>query len=278
MRSVMHLRLEYCLVRMFVGRQFLLKQDTPTSSTSSPANADVINEPNPRVMDGAQKSGRDDLIDDCIQAATEALEICQQVRDSGIGIARASYIEYSSCRASLLVLIAYSIQHFSERFRKALCGGLDMIREMSAAGESARSEVSLIESLERALARLHFGLQNSHPDSAQSLPISDYEAFKNWGSHLTERNADSSQLPAHSQSDQHDGATFSPGQQGSFASHHNGLANNNMDILETFDPLVEMSIFGAENVSPSAAWPTYTEAQVLEHFITNPQYVSHQGT
>ncbi|KAJ5332540.1 uncharacterized protein N7506_006323 [Penicillium brevicompactum] len=277
-RSIMHLRLEYCLVRMFVGRQFLLKQDTPTSNTSSPANADLVDDGNSRITDGAQKSGREDLIDDCIQAATEALEICQQVRDSGIGLARASYIEYSSCRASLLVLIAYSIQNFSERFRKALCGGLDMIREMSAAGESARSEVSLIESLERALARLHTGLQSSHPGSAQSLPISDYEAFKNWGSHLTERNADSSQLPADLRSGQHDDATFPSRQQASFASENNGPGNSNMDILDAFDPLVEMSIFGAENVSPSAAWPTYTEAQVLEHFITNPQYVTHQET
>jgi hypothetical protein len=64
----------------------------------------------------------------------------------------------------------------------------------------------------------------------------------------------------------------------SFDSHHGTLGNIGTDVLDGFDPLVEMSIFGTENVSPSAAWPTYTEAQVLEHFITNPQFVTNQGT
>ncbi|CAG8030175.1 unnamed protein product [Penicillium olsonii] len=273
-RSVMHLRLDYCLVRMFVGRPFLLKKDKSASNASSPAHSDPIGELNSRASDRDQISGRDDLIDTCVEAATEALGICQHLRDSGIGLARASYIEYSSCRASLLVLIAYSIQNFSEKFRKPLCGGLDMIREMSAAGESARSEVSLIESLERALARLHAGLQTPRPESTQSLPVSDYEAFRNWGSHITGINADLSRRNSNIQSGQHETLEFSSQQQHSLATHHGGLGNNNMDALDNFDPLVEMSIFGAENVSPSAAWPTYTEAQVLEHFITNPQYVT----
>ena len=237
-----------------------------------------MTETNPKTADRPHRSGRDDLINDCIQAATEALDICQQLRDSGIGLARASYIEYSSCRASLLVLIAYSIQNFSEQFRKPLCGGLEMIREMSAAGESARSEVSLIESLERALARLHTGLQNSQPNSDQSLPISDYEAFKNWGAYLTEKkNVDPPQSAADPPDRQNDGTAFSSGQQAAFDPYQNNMANIDVEIMDGFDPLVEMSIFGAENVSPSAAWPTYTEAQVLEHFITNPQYIAHQG-
>jgi hypothetical protein len=277
-RSTMHLRLEYCLVRMFVGRPFLLKQDRQASNSSSPANSDTMTESHVKVTEGYQKSGRDDLIDDCIQAATEALDICSQLRDSGIGLARASYIEYSSCRASLLVLIAYSIQNFSEQFRKPLCAGLEMIREMSTAGESARSEVSLIESLERALARLHTGVQQSQPNSVRSLPISDYEAFKNWGAHLTEnKNVDQAQ-PADRSSGPNNSIAFSSGQQVPFDPYHNNMANLDVDIMDGFDPLVEMSIFGAENVSPSAAWPTYTEAQVLEHFITNSHYIAHQGT
>jgi hypothetical protein len=264
---------------MFVGRPFLLKQDTSASNTSSPTNLDTIVDTHPKATDGSQNSGRDDLINDCIQAATEALEICQQLRDSGIGLARASYIEYSSCRASLLVLIAYSIQNFSEQFRKTLCAGLEMIREMSAAGESARSEVSLIESLERALARLHTGLQTSHPDSVQSLPISDYEAFKNWGAHLTERKTVDLPQPAiHPPVAQNDETAFASEQQARFDPYNNNMANVDVDIMAGFDPLVEMSIFGAENVSPSATWPTFTEAQVLEHFITNPQYIAHPGT
>ena len=271
----MHLKLEYCLVRMFVGRPFLLKQENPHSNTSSPAHSDAI-ENQPRSTDGgSQKSitGRNDLIHDCIQAATEALDICQILRDSGLGLARASYIEYSSCRASLLVLIAYSIKNFSEQFRKSLYEGLDMIREMSAAGESARSEVSLIESLERALARLHTGAQNARQSESQQNTMSDYEAFKNWGAHLAEKGISGYSGSAPDPSSGHvSTAALQIGDIAAFSNHQDCMPEAENDLFNAFDPMIQMSIFGTENLSPSAGWPTYTEAQVLEHFLANPHY------
>ncbi|KAJ5573996.1 uncharacterized protein N7459_008423 [Penicillium hispanicum] len=299
-RSSMHLRLEYCLVRMFVGRPFMLKRETSESDHGSPSHSEIGAANNRVVIDGAAQryaSGREDLINDSINAAIEALLICQELRDRGPGLARASYVEYSSCRVSLLVLIAYSIQSFSEQYRKPLYEGLDMIREMSAAGESARSEVALIETLERALARLHMGrrhAQDREGPSQSRSSVSSYEAFKNWGVNLrASETQDTSAFPAIASSAQAPTPGLPPGQPSTPGLHSHGyvpvadhgnatfaVAETEPDagVLDSFDSFLGLSIFGAENSSPSAGWPTWTEAQVLEQFLADPQYGSQQDT
>ncbi|KAJ5947458.1 hypothetical protein N7466_000473 [Penicillium verhagenii] len=289
-RSIMHLRLEYCLVRMFIGRPFLLKRETSASMGTSPHSETSPFETHAASDSGLQKppSSRKNLIEDCIEAATEALGICQDLKDNGAGLARASYIEYSSCRASLLVLIAYSIQNFSEQFRKLLYSGLGMIREMSAAGESARYEVALIETLERALARLHTGAQQSEQTEDMLEPetaVSDYELFKHWGARFRE-------APVIDTS----GSTTSvPARQIRAPPTSSQICiNDNMEqmdcpetsfdkdfdtgIFGAFDSMIGMTMFGTENSSPSAAWPTWTETQVLEQFLTNPDFGGAHGT
>ncbi|KAM0550308.1 hypothetical protein ACHAPJ_008978 [Fusarium lateritium] len=268
-RAAMHLRLDYCLVRMFVGRPFLLKRETQDSATSPsvPENSPGVNERSaPKPV-----SRRQELISDCITAATEALDICQQLQSSGMGLARASYPEYSACRASLLVLIAYSIRNFSDEFRKSLCEGLEMIREMSAAGESARSEVSLIESLERALARLHAGARPDNEGSrGQGHSISEYEAFRSWGANLAGKNVHDATIPA---------APNAPGGQAEIDSV-SGWPPVDLDALSSMDffsgydpaadPLLQLPIFGTETLSPSDGWLTQTETEILGQFITGP--------
>lgn len=280
-RSVMHLQLEYCLVRMFIGRPFLLRRDYSDSMNNSPAYSEsntVESHATPNGTGVKYSSSRKDLIDDCIEAATEALRICQELRDSGAGLARASYIEYSSCRASLLVLIAYSIQSSSEQFRKLLYNGLGMIRDMSAAGESAQSEVCLIESLERALARLHTGAQQPQRGNIvtpSSHPISDYEAFKHWGATLREgvmfEAADIATGPSPEQSS-FDAQSYDHIMDMNCGQAPFSASDRNMGMLGSLDPPVEIPFFGTENTSPSAAWPIWTETQVLEQFLTNPEY------
>lgn len=286
----MHLQLEYCLVRMFIGRPFLLKKEMSDSMNNSPADSEPNIADRNRASDGTgfkYPSSRRDLIEDCIEAATEALGTLQHLRDSGAGLARASYIEYSSCRASLLVLIAYSIQSFSERYRTLLYKGLEMIREMSAAGESAQSEVSLIETLERALARLHTGVQQSHQgDMALSeRPISDYEAFKHWGARLRGNvGLEAANLAVGPPTGQDsDPGPLSSQIAGSYnysydrimgidGSHEPLHLPDRDSMLCALDPMIEIPLFGVENTSPSAAWPTWTETQVVEQFLTNPEY------
>jgi hypothetical protein len=260
----MHLKLDYCLVRMFIGRPFLLKRETQgsTASPPGPENSPRLNE------ERKPPSSREELISDCVQAAKQALDICQQLRSSGMGLARASYSEYSACRASLLVLIAYSIRNFSEQFRQSLCEGLDMIREMSAAGESARSEVALIESLEHALARLHAGARSQERTASTHPELgSDYEAFRSWGAILAGSSdaatpAVTNSLEAQTVTQSISGwpaeLNFQPG--ADFLSGYDLAA----------DPLAQLPVFATENISPSIGWPTYTEAEILRRFITEP--------
>jgi hypothetical protein len=291
----MHLQLEYCLVRMFIGRPFLLKKNLSESMNNSPANPESSVAERSLSSDtpgSKNSSSRKELVDDCIKAAMEALDLLQELQDCGLGLARASYIEYSSCRASLLVLIAYSIQSFSEQYRSPLYKGLDMIREMSAAGESAQSEVSLIETLERALARLHAGVQLSHQGDIVSTgrPVSEYEAFKHWGTKVRQVVAFEAPNPAAGPVASHTaGAILQPGQSRDFYTHAYDQivdadfsqafispSDQDMDLLGALDPIFESPDFGAASTSFPAAWPTWTESQVLEQFLTNPEYRSTQ--
>ncbi|PYI03199.1 fungal-specific transcription factor [Aspergillus sclerotiicarbonarius CBS 121057] len=238
-RAVMHLRLESCLVRMFIGRPFLLRKETPPQEDGQPVA--------PHSKD-LHPSDRDDLIGDCIQAAQEALEICRRLRDHGPGLARASYLEYSACRAALLVLIAFSVQSLSDALRQPMREGLALLREMSAAGDSARSEVSLLEALERSLARLQTVTQRPEAAPQPATLVSDYDAFRHWGS-MCRKPADT--RPAVNS----DAAeTWTEPLVG-------------VDHIPPFDPSLDLSIFGGTNLSPSATWPTRTETQVLEEFL-----------
>lgn len=165
---------------MFVGRPFLFGRQSVRSNSNSPSSATDSQTPTPTNKE-KRVSLRQKLVKDCVQAAKEALEICRSLRDDGHGLARGSYIEYSSCRASLLVLIAYSVQNHSDQFQTIVEDGLVIIRDMSAAGDSARSEVALIEALERSLKARDIG---NAPASG-----SGYYSFKTWESMWKSRKA-----------------------------------------------------------------------------------------
>ncbi|USP76836.1 hypothetical protein yc1106_04110 [Curvularia clavata] len=167
-RARLHARLECCLVHMFIGRPFILahRQPETTPSASSP--------PYMRWQV---------LIEDCISAANEVIDICHGMQKGGMGLAKSSYTEYSACRASLLVLIAYSIFRRTNEFSSNLQKGLDAIREMASVGDSARSEVSLLETLEAALHRLEaFDIEshNSTPDAGEEPAQDGYEGLLDW--------------------------------------------------------------------------------------------------
>lgn len=107
---------------MFVGRPFLLNggfsrsvPNSPEGSISSSLSLNRGASANSKYMEHRQQ-----LVESCIEAALKALDVCRSLRDHGPGLARASYTEYSSCRASLLALIAHSIQTHSPEYRSEL--------------------------------------------------------------------------------------------------------------------------------------------------------------
>ncbi|KAK1521079.1 fungal specific transcription factor domain-containing protein [Colletotrichum abscissum] len=204
-RPTMHLRLEYCLVRMFAGRPFIFPRESAhrgstASSSGSPADSVAVTVV---AGGGGPSSGgagagrattssstsktthpRAVLVADCVDAALLVVETCRLLRNT-VGLARASYTEFSSCRAALLVIITQCLQKKTDRLRDALREGMAMLREMSAGGESAKSEMSLIEAFERAISRLDMADESNGGGAganggASGVKESDYARFKKW--------------------------------------------------------------------------------------------------
>jgi hypothetical protein len=180
----MHSRLECCLLHMFIGRPFILAhRQVRTDVHLNVANATQAPSEAPQSRPIESHGHWDFLVQDCIAAAKEVISICHSMQTGNMGLAKSSYAEYSSCRASLLVLIAYSICYRTNEFSSNLQKGLNAIREMASAGDSARAEVSLLETLEAALHRLHVFDPIPNQDifrEANSSAQEGYEGFANW--------------------------------------------------------------------------------------------------
>lgn len=172
---------------MFVGRPFILLHrleqhgdDVSHGRGADDAPATAAHS----CWDRAQPGGlRESLVQDCVSAAEEAIEMCHTLQTGELGLTRASYIEYSSCRAAVLVLIAYSIAYRTNHYSIRLQRGLDAIREMASTGDSARSEISLLETLEAALHHLHvFDVHSEQASSSAGNDIvrDDYDGFVTW--------------------------------------------------------------------------------------------------
>ncbi|KAH8885848.1 hypothetical protein GQ53DRAFT_728435 [Thozetella sp. PMI_491] len=161
-RANVHLKLAFLLTQVFMGRPFLFTYTKVSSPGSTRSTTSVA---------------RYTLASDCIQAAHQILDLCQLLNDHG-GMARASYIEFSSCRAALLVFLAHSLNENTKRLRNCLTNGMKLMRLMTRGIDSAKSEFSIIELLERAISRLNAQPESQARDLSQQQ--SGYEQFKNW--------------------------------------------------------------------------------------------------
>jgi hypothetical protein len=168
-RQHMHLQLEYCLVRMFVGRVFIFPEagfrdgSSPATSANGPSSASL-----------SRKGTRSTLVADCTEAALSIIDTCRCLRNT-IGLARASYTEWSSCRAALLVITTQCLSQKTYMFRQALRDGLSMLKEMIGS-QSAHSEMSLIEAFEQAIANMNAQEQTTNSMVSES----EYAKFKKW--------------------------------------------------------------------------------------------------
>jgi hypothetical protein len=300
-RAAMYVRLEYCLVRLFVGRPFLLHGSCcQPHSEASPESEEMNCTDGPLEPRKKPTSRRLELVNDCVSAAQEALDICRSLRENTPGLARASYIEYSSCRASLLVLIACSIQDETCQFYDLLQDGLDMICEMSAAGDSARSEVSLIESLERALSHLQpVDLQTSNHNTT-AASHRRYDSFKTWESMWQMNNNSNNNTTTSCEShynmvDSGPAAFRPPGQSltpahfpshfdqslptsSIYADNENNLPDAqapipNQSEIETVDPFssmysgIDLDLFSERHINLTTSGSLHPESQLLEDLL-----------
>ncbi|ODM17390.1 hypothetical protein SI65_07065 [Aspergillus cristatus] len=172
-RSNVHLKLDYCLTRIWIGRPFLFSNIRGIN----PAPSQGSNPPF-KMTSGTSKN-RNILVTDCVEAALEIVDLCRLLRDEA-GLARASFTEFSSCRAALLVILAQSLTKRTERLREALDKGMGLIKIMSMGVGSARSAVSVIEALERAIRRLEEWSSTQGSTNNPGIVESAYDRFKNW--------------------------------------------------------------------------------------------------
>lgn len=164
----MHLKLDYCLTRIFIGRPFLFSNFKGLQTTAQAFKG----------SSGVSKN-RATLVTDCVEAALEIIDLCRLLRDEA-GLARASFTEFSSCRAALLVILAQGLTKRTERLGAALEQGISLIKIMSMGVGSARSAVSVIEALERAIRRLELWSESQQAQNNGGSLESAYDRFKNW--------------------------------------------------------------------------------------------------
>ncbi|GES66276.1 fungal-specific transcription factor [Aspergillus terreus] len=160
-RCNVHLELNYATAMIYMGRPFIFLQNEPHEAQSERSNRSELT----RTVSA-----------DCVQAAVRIIDLCQLLQDS-VGLARVSYTEFSSCRAALLALIAQRLTQSSERTCNALTRGMGLIRQMSVGLESARSEVAVIEALERARQQLD---RRNEQESPTAPSESGYDQFQRW--------------------------------------------------------------------------------------------------
>jgi hypothetical protein len=143
----------------------------------------IFHDSKDRSSDEGQEAGkehRSELVNDCVDSALEILTILQQLADN-IGLCRASYNEFSSCRAALLVILAQTLNSGkSKRLQDGLTRGMNLIRQMIG-GTASQSEISYIESIETAIRQLSSNDDSGRTsESAADSSSSAYAKFKNW--------------------------------------------------------------------------------------------------
>lgn len=162
-RQNSHLKMTYLLIYVYMGRPFMFASDW----TDSPVeNADT----DPRVL----------LVQGCVKSALEILDTLHSL-STNAGLCRASYTEFSSCRAALLVILAERLNSRKlHRFQDELTRGMAMIRRMTG-GSSSESEISYLQSLDAAIRQSSLAANeaDSNRHTSQDEP-SAYAQFKHW--------------------------------------------------------------------------------------------------
>ncbi|KAK5045702.1 hypothetical protein LTR84_009071 [Exophiala bonariae] len=293
-RRSLHLRLEFCLVRMFIGRPFLFSRaGAPPASSVSPENTQGAKNSTMNSIGrlGSETNTRSSrtlmLADVCVQAALEVMEILSSMPENGIGVAKSSYLEYTSCRISLLALIAYCIQNQTNEHYHTLQKGLGIIREMTSTGNTARYEVLLIETLEKSIQRLHFfqGEMRTRETTRQAS-TAGYDSFRQWTSGWNTRVTSNQQNDSLAQiSRKMDRRGDSSGTEWPTDIEQTGWSPDNTTRGPAFisldseatdviglQPSTSATFLGLEGLNSSPDFYGHVEQQIMEGFLAVPEY------
>ncbi|KAL4905439.1 hypothetical protein BDW74DRAFT_177808 [Aspergillus multicolor] len=173
-RQNAHLKLAYLLVFIYMGRPFMFADDWKL-----PASRDDETESPARInCNGAEteKDPKATLVYVCVESALETLSTLQTMAKY-TGLCRASYTEFSSCRAALLVILAERLNTRTLKYQEELDQGMVLIRRM-VGGCSSESEISYLQSLDAAI-RTSLDHDLVAKDDPKRQP-SAYSQFKQW--------------------------------------------------------------------------------------------------
>jgi hypothetical protein len=155
-RATMHIHLCYHLNVVFLGRPFVFthgKRHGVPSQVVSRKGYETANWLHSKSQTLARAA---------VQSARAIVDLCQTLHNS-LGLARASYTEFSSCRAAIMTLLAHNldtitaddgVQVSHALINESLDQAMSLIRLMASANISAQSEVSVLASLDAAIKRL----------------------------------------------------------------------------------------------------------------------------
>ena len=169
-RFNIHLALTYHLAHVFIGRIFLF---------TSPGTSDIST---PTAYDRSDSFAvRTRLVSGCVQSALEILNLCQRLQEEA-GLARASYTEFTSCRAALLVVLAQRIHEQNARLRRASEQGIKLLKFMSVGFYAASADKAVLVAMETAIRRLDDGNGEQSVVGAGRSGVagSTYDQFRNW--------------------------------------------------------------------------------------------------
>jgi hypothetical protein len=159
-----------------MGRPFIfftdIKSPSPRSDIGAGPSYSTPKSPSQRL------NTRATLVADAESAALEIIKLCGLL-NTHYGLARASYTEFSSCRAALLVVLAQSLNEQTETLRIALDTGMKLIKRMAVSIDSVKSEVSVIAALETAIKRFDMGGGARRRGNGKEKE-SGYEKFRSW--------------------------------------------------------------------------------------------------
>lgn len=159
LRQNIHLNLCFHLNRIFMGRPFMFYEQV-TEGTESTKSSDLLV-----------------LVTDCVEGALETIRLLE-VLHNVVGLARASYTEFSSCRAALLVICCQCLNEWTETLGTTLSRGLKLMKLMAVSIDSAKSELSVIQALEIAIRDLE--ARGKSKSQKERTPTSQYDTFKSW--------------------------------------------------------------------------------------------------
>lgn len=124
------------------------------------------------------------LAEDAVTSACHVVDILA-IMDSSIGLARASYIEFSSCRAAGMVILAASLTNKTEELAMKRALAMQFINKMALTIAASQSDASLLTAIDASIRKMdedknattgNVTYLNIHPDQAK------YDTFKKWAS------------------------------------------------------------------------------------------------